>query len=91
MGAGQSGTPDAPPDETESGGGTALHYTLGIFYLLMAAFIIILAWVVPQMVLASSVTFTLIGGIIFICSVVQIVYTSQLASTACAACGPATP
>jgi len=70
----------------DSGGGTALHYSLAVFYMLIATFIIIVAWIIPSITVSASVVFTLLGSILFIASIIQLVYTSELASTLCGKC-----
>jgi hypothetical protein len=74
-----------------SGGGTALNYALAIFYLLVATFMIILAWVIPGIVMSASVSFTILAAIIFMTAVVQIVYVSEVAATLCGKCPPPSP
>lgn len=76
------------PEKGDGGGGTALHYSLAIFYLLMSVFTIILSWIIPSIPLSASVTFTLVGCIIFIGALLQVVYTSELAATLCGSCPP---
>lgn len=78
----------APVESGDTGAGTALHYSLAVFYMLMAMFIIIIAWIVPGIALAASVTFTLIGGIIFVGSIIQLVYTAEIAAVLCGKCPP---
>jgi hypothetical protein len=70
----------------DSGSGTALHYSLCLFYILIASFIIVIAWIIPNIQLAASVTFTLLGAILFIAAIVQVVYVSEMGATLCASC-----
>lgn len=67
----------------DSGGGTALHYSLALFYILIATFVIICAWIIPSIQIAASVVFTLLGCLIFIAGIIQVVYTSELAASLC--------
>ena len=73
------------------GAGTALLYTLSIFYLLIAAFIIVLAWILPSISISSSVAFTLLGAVLFVSGVIQLVYVSELAASLCGSCPPPVP
>lgn len=75
----------------DTGAGTSLLYTLAIFYLLIATFIIILSWVVPGIVVSASVAFTLLGAIIFVAAVVQVVYTAEVAAALCGSCPAPAP
>jgi hypothetical protein len=81
----------ASAEAGDMGGGTSLFYSLAVFYLLISVFIIIVAWIVPSIVLSASVTFTLLGSIIFISSIIQLVYTADLAATLCGKCPPPAP
>jgi len=78
---------DAPKADIETGGkgqsSASLQYALAIFYLLIGSFMIILSWILPNMNIASSVAFTLLGILIFITAVVQVVHVSEIVETTC--------
>jgi hypothetical protein len=67
-------------------GGTSLNYALALFYLLVSVFMIILAWIIPGIVIAASVGYTILACVIFIAAVVQIAYVAQIAATYCGKC-----
>lgn len=81
----------AAAEAGDSGAGTALLYTLSIFYLLIATFIIIISWIIPSIVISASVAFTLLGSVIFVAAVIQLVYTAELSATLCGSCPPPVP
>jgi hypothetical protein len=74
----------------DSGAGTALHYSLALFYLLIATFIIVVAWIIPNINMTASITFTLLGAVIFVCAIIEIVYTAELSASLCGKCPPPT-
>lgn len=81
----------ATAEAGDIGGGSSLFYSLAVFFMLISTMVIIFAWIIPGIVLSASVTFTLLGSIIFISSIVQIVYTADLAATLCGKCPPPAP